>query len=318
MKELDKEKKGNKKSRSKKNGEKTIQELIKESLVTEEKIEQAVILKGQYKEALQLLADADAAGLTPMLVGPPGVGKTLLSRYYAIQTRRHFEWMTFDESTKPVHFIGAFDPALTLQKGFTLESFLPGPLTIAMVHGGIFLANEVNRASEYTQNSLLEPLEERSLYIPRIGRIKAKDDFFFIAAGNPRELAGTHRMSEAVRDRITVWISLQYPDKKTEIEILKASVPEASLSSDVYEAIHQLVAVTRNWDIVEVPASLRTGIAMLKLAAQKKDGLEKDFTNTIRSIARTVLSGSIKIRPGMDQSVVINQIVDSALSSPTS
>ncbi|TFF98893.1 MAG: hypothetical protein EU547_00350 [Promethearchaeota archaeon] len=72
-----------------------------------------IVLTGQYGKALELLKDAEATGLFPALVGPPGVGKTILCRYFASlrakeNKHRSFYWLTMDESIKPSHFIGNF------------------------------------------------------------------------------------------------------------------------------------------------------------------------------------------------------------------
>ncbi|MBD3193758.1 MAG: hypothetical protein GF317_01790 [Candidatus Lokiarchaeota archaeon] len=85
------------------------QRLIKD--ITEENID--IVLSGQYGKALDLLKDAEATGLFPALVGPPGVGKTILCRYFASlrakeTKRKSFYWLTMDESIKPSHFIGNF------------------------------------------------------------------------------------------------------------------------------------------------------------------------------------------------------------------
>ncbi|MGV9141996.1 MAG: hypothetical protein ACOC1X_03570 [Promethearchaeota archaeon] len=85
------------------------QRLVKGSL--EQELD--MVLTGQYKKALELLRDAEATGLFPALVGPPGVGKTSLCRYFANlrateDKTRNFYWLTFDESIKPAHLIGNF------------------------------------------------------------------------------------------------------------------------------------------------------------------------------------------------------------------
>lgn len=287
-------------------------EVIDNILVQDDTPEITLVNKGQYQEAFELLEDAEACQLTPMLIGPPGTGKTLLARTYAMSRGRDFEWMTLDESTKPVHLVGAFDPVVTINKGFTPESFLPGPLTQMMAFGGIFLANELNRATEFTQNSFLEPLEERSVLLPRLGRIKAKDEFYLICAANPGDMAGTHRISEALKDRIKVWIKLDYPSRSVEMEIIKANTPESTLSSDFLELTHRIIIETRKSREIERPASVRSGIAIAKLASRKQDAGNLSL-QSFGKIAYQVLQGGIKVRPGISEDSVIKRIVDSVV-----
>jgi len=85
-----------------------LEELFKQNLTQNRKEEINFVMTGQYQKAIEMLLDADATGLFPILIGPPGVGKTTLCRYYAqlrakIMGNDTFEWMTFDEATKPVH-----------------------------------------------------------------------------------------------------------------------------------------------------------------------------------------------------------------------
>jgi MoxR-like ATPase len=248
-----------------------------------------------------------------MIIGPPGTGKTLLARSFATSRNKNFEWITMDDTTKPAHLIGAFDPSETLKRGFVKQAFIPGPLTTTMVLGGIFLANELNRATEFTQNSFLEPLEERSILLPRLGRIKAADEFFMICAANPGDMAGTHRISEALKDRIKVWITLDYPAREVEMEIIKNNIPQSRLSKDYLELTYRLIDVTRKSKDVERPASIRSAIAIAKLAGRAEEMNGDVSLREFKKIANLVLIGGIKVRPGVNSEsyvkTIVNQVV---------
>lgn len=269
-----------------------------------------VVIKGQYKRAMTHLADAMDAELTPALVGPPGTGKTLISRLFASNQERPFYWLTMDEGTRPAHLVGSFDPARALADGYVPESFVPGPLLSAMLTGGILLVNEINRATEFLQNSLLEPLEERSTFVPHIGRIDAAEGFSVLFALNPAEMAGTHRISEALRDRIKVWINLNYPDKNTELEIIRVHCPEATLGEEVLDRIHRLLSRTRRHEDIEVPASVRAGIALARLAFSiaTRNGTQVS-EKELKEAAQLVAPGSIKVRPGVNEKRLIELLL---------
>ena len=274
-----------------------------------------IILESQYRFAYELLADAVAAGLTPIVIGPPGVGKSLLVRKFARDTLRPFYELFFDELLRPSYLIGSFDPAIVLQKGYIRSAFDPGPLIRAMQEGGIFLAQEINRASEFCQNSLLEPMEERSYYIPRVGRIYADEKFTVIATANPAELAGTHRLSEALRDRLRVWIPLTYPDRDTELQIIKLNCAPASLDGDTLAKIYAIVNAMRENQELEMAISVRAGISIAKLAAQHISQQGELTDQTLSNYACNVLLGALEKKGWMTGEQVIKEQVKRLLTN---
>ena len=298
----------------------SLKELFKRNQLSHKEEKMDIVLSGQYQEALDLIYEADASNLYPILVGPPGIGKTTLCRYYAqsraeITGNSSFEWITFDESTKPAHLVGSFNPATTIQKGFSFEAFNPGPLIKAMLNGGLFLANEVNRATEYTQNSLLEPLEEKTISVPHIGRIKASRGFFFIGAMNPSELVGTHRLGEALKDRFNVWIELNYPDKKTEMKIIEHNNPYYKVDESTLEKIYLIINRTRTHHQVQTPASLRSGIALARLTGVEQKKSKREPNKILQEIASSVLYGAIQTKPGVKVNDVIKSIISQVVGS---
>jgi len=279
-------------------------QVIRTHLLSEEQLEPlTVVLKNQYEEAYETLDNAVNANITPALVGPPGIGKSLLARKYAQDTNRPFYEVFFDETIRPSSLVGYFDPAVTMKKGYTLEAFIPGPLSKAMSEGGIFLAQELNRATEYCQNTLLAPLEERRYYIPRLGHLGADDNFVLIAAMNPSELSGTYRLSEALKDRIGVWIPLTYPPRDVEIEIIKVNSPEYSLPEAVFEVVYCIVNRARGSKDID-PPSIRDGIAIARMIGEMKIKQGKISSDDIIKAASYVLNQHVRARYGRPEDII--------------
>ena len=291
------------------NNELGFRELLQKSIVDGIRIENKVILQGQYKIAYDLLKDAIDTNVTPCLVGPPGVGKSLLARKVSEDMGRGFYEIFFDENMTPSRLIGAFDPALVVRRGRTVESFEPGSLMRAMVEGGLFVAHELNRATEFCQNSLIAPLEERHYHLYPFGMVKAHENFSFIATQNPVETSGTYRLSRVLVDRIGCWIRMTYPDKDTEIEILKVNAPAFKLSQDIMEKIYNIVSETRNNPDLEIPASPRAGIYLTRMVDRFMDRFD-DIDDAISFYAKSVLAKEMRMRnPNKTIEMVIDEIL---------
>lgn len=290
---------------------KSVHDMIRRSLSEKARDDVNIVLEGQYKKAYELLSDAAAVDppLPVLITGPPGVGKSLLVRKFALDTERSVYEIFFDEIIKPQYLVGSHDPAMVLKSGYSLETFEPGPLIRAMIDGGIFLAQEINRASPTVQNSLHEPLEERSYHLPRIGRIRAKDSFALIATANPAELSGVYKFTEALRDRLRVTVELTYPDRETELKIMKMNSPYRKLPEEIYYDIYSIIRRTREMtDRIKKPASVRVGPAIAKMVAQRVSRGEDPHV-ALREVAPHILA-SIEVTSSENKNHLIKEIVE--------
>lgn len=294
--------------------EQGFRKMLEKSIVENIKIEHQVVLKGQYQTAYDLLKDSLDTGITPCLVGPPGVGKSLLARKVAEDTGRSFHEVFFDENVTPSRLIGSFDPALVVRNGRNITSFEPGPLIRAMVEGGLFVAQELNRATEFCQNSLIAPLEERHYHLFPIGMVKAHENFAFVSTQNPIETAGTYRLSKVLVDRMGSWIRLDYPTKENEMLIIKENTPAFALKESALDKIYDIVNDTRNTASLEIPASPRSGIFLTKLVNKYIERFE-DEDAAIRFFAPAVLSKEMRVREeGKTINMIIEEIVEKRLA----
>ncbi|MBD3214841.1 MAG: AAA domain-containing protein [Candidatus Lokiarchaeota archaeon] len=285
--------------------------LIDESKIEDIREEIKLVLEGQYKYAYEAMMDAYNAGLFVGLVGPVGCGKTALCRKFAYDMNREFHWVTFSDLVRPSTLIGSFDPTLVFKFGFSPDSYIPGPFSLAALKGGIFLANELNRGDEYVLNSMLDAMEERRLYIPQLKTwLRAKDEFYVIAAMNPTELKGTRTLPSAIKDRIKVWIHLGYPPKSLEQKIMVSNCPEYKLSALTQEKIIELMVQCRNDPVVERPPSLRTSIGLARFVSQRAQRLNTRVDNKlIAESARLILQDSLELRPGRSKDQFIKKIL---------
>jgi len=147
-----------------------------------------------------------------LLVGVPGLAKTLLVSTIADVLGLSFSRIQFTPDLMPSDIIGAeiLDDARNFK-------FIKGPL-----FANIILADEINRTPPKTQAALLEAMQERSVTVAGKGH-QLEEPFFVLATQNPIEQEGTYPLPEAQLDRFMFNVWVDYPSYDEEVAIVKAT-----------------------------------------------------------------------------------------------
>ncbi|MDC1142756.1 MoxR family ATPase [Planctomycetota bacterium] len=177
-----------------------------------EQLHQVVV--GQDEVIEQLLIAVFARGHA-LLVGVPGLAKTLLIRTLSETMSLNFSRIQFTPDLMPSDITGTEvlqEDKTTGQREF---KFLHGP-----IFANIILADEINRTPPKTQAALLEAMQEHQ--VTAGGRVhKLEEPFFVLATQNPIEQEGTYPLPEAQQDRFMFNINVEYPTDEEELQIMK-------------------------------------------------------------------------------------------------
>ncbi len=171
---------------------------------------------GQQETVEQLLLSVFCQGHS-LLIGVPGLAKTLLIQTLAQVLDLSFSRIQFTPDLMPSDILGA--ETLDKERNFR---FIKGP-----VFANIILADEINRTPPKTQSALLEAMQEYSVTIAG-KKYPLEKPFFVLATQNPIEQEGTYPLPEAQLDRFFFNIHLDYPDFESETAIVKATTAEAT------------------------------------------------------------------------------------------
>ena len=140
----------------------------------------------------------------------PGVGKTKFAKALARSIDCSVRRMQFTPDLLPSDVTGV-SVYNAEERDF---EFKPGP-----VFANIVVGDEINRASPKTQSALLECMEERQVTVDGV-TYPLESPFLVLATQNPIDMEGTYPLPEAQRDRFTARISMGYPDRRSEIQML--------------------------------------------------------------------------------------------------
>jgi MoxR-like ATPase len=193
-----------------------------------------------------------------LLVGVPGLAKTLLVNTIAQSLGLSFNRIQFTPDLMPSDIVGA--EILNENRDF---KFIKGPL-----FNNIVLADEINRTPPKTQSALLEAMQERS--VTAAGQnYKLPAPFFVLATQNPIEQEGTYPLPEAQLDRFMFNIWVDYPSFEEEVAIVKATttdtevtINQAMSSEDIinFQAVIREIPVADNVLEYAVKLTARTRI----------------------------------------------------------
>jgi MoxR-like ATPase len=200
-----------------------------------------------------------------LLQGPPGLGKTLLSKSLAAALGGTFRRVQGTADLMPSDIIGVhvFD---TVKREF---EFRPGPL-----FADVLLVDEINRASPKTQSALLEAMEERQVTVERKTYLLPAQ-FLVIATQNPGDFEGTYPLPESQLDRFMLRIDMSYPSREDEQAILGRYAALGNAVQDSPYVVSQSVldAVRAEVDQVHVAPELLGYILELAQASRQNSHL---------------------------------------------
>src|SRR5689334_23688036 len=187
------------------------------------------------------------AGGHALLVGVPGLAKTLMVRSLAEAVHLEFRRIQFTPDLVPSDITGTEILEEDSATGARSFRFVRGP-----IFANIVLADEINRAPPRTQAALLEAMQEHS--VTASGEtMSLPEPFFVLATQNPIEQEGTYPLPEAQLDRFLFDIRVGYPAEDEEVSILRATTGNAAVPlTPVLDASHAmgLQRLTR-----EIPAA---------------------------------------------------------------
>ena len=229
------------------------------------------------RDAIDEILMALLAGGHALLVGVPGLAKTLMVRSVADAMHLDFRRVQFTPDLVPSDITGTEILEEDRGGGARAFRFVRGP-----VFTNILLADEINRAPPRTQAALLEAMQEHS--VTASGEtMRLPNPFFVLATQNPIEQEGTYPLPEAQLDRFLFDIRVGYPNEKDEVSILRATTGSTDAPVDRVmhaEDVLQLQKMTR--DLPAAEPVLEYAAAMVRATRPDSDRTHQTVRKFVR------------------------------------
>ena len=256
----------------------------------------------------------------------PGVGKTLLAQTLAKSVSGSFGRIQFTPDLMPSDVVG-----YTVVDGKTgAEEYRSGAVMC-----NFLLADEINRTSPKVQSALLEAMEELQISVD--GKTHALPvPFMTLATQNPIETYGTYHLPEAQLDRFLMRLSIGYPDRFAELQMLdkmphsldvspvmtleeliqlRSMIEKVTVSEQVKSYILMIVSSTRNRQEIKLGASPRASIALYKAVQAMAFMNNRSFAtpDDVKQLASCVLSHRVILAAGQSAFFTPEQIIEKIL-----
>ena len=230
------------------------------------------VIVGQ-KDVMELLLIALLSQGHALLVGVPGLAKTLMIRTLADSMNLTFNRVQFTPDLMPSDITGTEMLQEDRATGARAFRFLQGP-----IFANVVLADEINRTPPKTQAALLEAMQEKQVTAAGV-RYPLEEPFFVLATQNPIEMEGTYPLPEAQLDRFMFNVVVDYLPEQDEVAVVmrttggKSQAIEPVLSGADVIAIHDLVRT------VPVAEDLVRYAVQLASASRPRQATTPDFVN---------------------------------------
>ena len=228
------------------------------------------VIVGQRDVLEQLLIALFAQGHC-LLVGVPGLAKTLMIRTLADAMNLTFNRIQFTPDLMPSDITGTDILQEDRTTGHRQFKFVHGPL-----FSNVILADEINRTPPKTQAALLEAMAEKQVTVSG-NRHRLPDPFFVLATQNPIEQEGTYPLPEAQQDRFMFNIRVEYPSEEEEFRIVEGTTSNRKPKVDRVVSGQDLLDMQSV--VLQVPVAphiIRYAMKLVRLT-RKNEGEVPDF-----------------------------------------